>query len=166
MTRPWSGEATGRGCVMSSRPVIVGPIRAKDPFEVTLIEDDDMVEALATDGTDETLHIGRLPGRTWGDAYLLDAEAAHPAPEAFAVDGISVAQQVPGGCVKRESLYYLLGAPLGARVGGHIEVDDLAPLVPEHEEHVEYAKRCGRDGEEVNRDEVLCVIMQKGSPGL
>ena len=100
---------------MGSRRVVVGHIRAKDPFEVTLIEDDDMIETLAADGANQTLHVGRLPRRVWGDAYILAAEAAHPAAEAFAVDGIAVAQQVPGCRLPREGLYRLLG---GARAVG------------------------------------------------
>lgn len=64
---------------------------------MTLIEDDDMVEALAADRADETLHVGRLPGRAWSNAYLLDTEAAHSPPGPLAIDGIAVAQRVPGG---------------------------------------------------------------------
>ena len=131
-----------------------------------LVEDDDMIEALTAHGADEPLHIGRLPWRAWGDEYLLNAEASHTAPEPFSVDGIAVVQLVTGCRLPRESLDHLLCGPPGGRVLGDTEVNDLAPLMSEHQEHVQYAKRGGRDGEEVNRHKVLRMIVQEGPPGL
>ncbi len=93
---------------MRSRGVIVGHIRANDPFEVTRVHHDDMVETLATDGADEPLDIGRLPGRARCDAHFINTEAAHTAPESFAVDGIAVAQKVARRGVEGKRLDYLL----------------------------------------------------------
>ena len=64
-----------------------------------------------------------------------------------------------GGSVKWETLDHLLGGPLGARVRGYVEVDNLPALVSEDEKHVQCTKRYGRDGEEVNRGEFSCMVV-------
>ena len=66
---------------MSARIVIVSHVRTKEPFQVPLVEDNDVVEAFAPDGAGETLDVRRLPWRAWGDEDLFDAEAAHAAAE-------------------------------------------------------------------------------------
>ena len=101
--------------------MIVGYVQAQDPSEVTLIEDDDMVEALAAYGADQAFDIRILPGRARGDAHLFDTEAAHTAPESFGVYVVTVTQQVPGSGVEGKRLDYLLCRPLGGRVLGDVE---------------------------------------------
>ena len=45
--------------------------------------------------------------------------------------------------------------PLSRGVLRDVEVDNLAPLMPEHQEHVQYTKGGSRDGEEVDGHELL-----------
>ena len=49
---------------------------------------------------------------------------------------------------------------------GDVEVDDLSPVMSQHDEDVEDAKRDRGDGEEIAGDDVGSVIGQGGSPGL
>ena len=133
---------------------------------MTRVEDDDMIEALATDGADEPLDIGRLPGRARCDAHFINTEAAHTAPEWSAVDGIAVAQQVARRGVEGKRLDYLLCRPLGRGVFGDVEVHDLPPFMSQHEKDVENTKGGCGDGEEVNGHEVFDMIIEEGAPGL
>jgi hypothetical protein len=55
------------GCVLAQgqmrpRPMVVGEIGLQDPVQVPLTEDDDPIEALATDGSHQALGIRILPG--------------------------------------------------------------------------------------------------------
>ena len=75
---------------------------------MTLVQDDDMIEALTAYGADQAFDIGILPGRARGDAHLVDTEAFHTAPESFAVDVVTVTQQVPGSGIEGKRLNYLL----------------------------------------------------------
>ena len=60
-----------RGCPCRARGAFesagIRDVRSKHP-EMSLIEDDDVVQTLATDGPDDAFDAGILPGRTWGGA--------------------------------------------------------------------------------------------------
>jgi hypothetical protein len=47
---------------MRSRPLIIGEIHGQQPSQMMLAEDDDVVQALAPDGSDQSLRIRILPG--------------------------------------------------------------------------------------------------------
>ena len=47
---------------MGPRPMVVVSIRGQYPPQVTFVEDDDVVEALARDRADDTLDVRVLPG--------------------------------------------------------------------------------------------------------
>ena len=89
---------------MGACPMIICKVRRKKSFELTFIEHDDMVEALASDRADDTFDVGRLPGRAWRDEHFRDAEAVQPTPESFTVDGIAIAQQIMGSSIEGEGL--------------------------------------------------------------
>ena len=61
-------DRAGHGTVVVQRPVsarvmVIGDVVAKNSAEVPLVEDQDMVEALSTDGADQPFTIRILPGR-------------------------------------------------------------------------------------------------------
>jgi hypothetical protein len=72
-------------------------VACKDSFEVAFVEDSHMVKALAADGPDEALDIGRLPRGVWCNQDLLDAEAVHSGPEWSAVYAIAVSEALAYG---------------------------------------------------------------------
>jgi hypothetical protein len=49
---------------------------------------------------------------------------------------------------------------------GHVEVDDAPAMVSEHDEDEQDAQASGRNGEEVDRDEVADMVGQDRAPGL
>jgi len=51
-------------------------------------------------------------------------------------------------------------------VGGHIEVQDTAPVMGQHQKHVKHLEAKGGHREEVDGDQLLGMILQKGAPGL
>ena len=79
---------------VSAGPVIVHEVRRQDSSKVTLAENDDMVQALAPDGADESLHERILPRALWGGENFSDADALHPLSEGVTVDCIAVAEEV------------------------------------------------------------------------
>jgi hypothetical protein len=54
----------------------MGDVVVEDPAQMPLTENDDVVEAFATDATDHPLDIGRLPWPPRRDNHLLDALSA------------------------------------------------------------------------------------------
>jgi len=131
-----------------------------------LAKDDHVIEALAPDGTDEALDVRILPGRPGSDEHLGDLEPCYPAPELSSVNGIAIAQEVLGRGVPRECLDDLPGRPFRSWVCGDVEMQHAPPVVGEDDEDEEDLEGCRGNGEEIYRDQVLEVVLQKGSPGL
>ncbi len=48
---------------------------------------------------------------------------------------------------------------------GHVDKEDLASIMGEHDEDPQHLKRERRDDEEVDGDELADVIRQEGAPG-
>ena len=48
----------------------------------------------------------------------------------------------------------------------HIEMDKVTPVMGQHQKHIENLEANGRYSEEVDRDQLLGVILQEGAPGL
>ena len=65
------------------------------------------------------------------------------------IDGVSVAPQKLRGRVKGKGLSDLRGGPLSRGMGGHVEGNDVTPIVPQDEEAEQDGERDRVDGEEV-----------------
>ena len=81
--------------------------------------------------------------------------------EVVAVYAITIADQVLRSFVERKGLNHLLCGPCRGWMHRDIKVNDLAPIVPEHDETVEHPKGDRVNGEEVDRGNVLCMVIQE-----
>ena len=130
------------------------------------IEDDHVIEALTADQADHAFHVGSLPRRPRRRKHFLDAHVLDLLRKVVTKDSVPVPQQIAWCRVPRERVAELLGCPLRCRVGRDIEVEYPAPIVSEHQEHVENLKPDGRHGEEIDGYQALHVIVQERPPGL
>src|SRR6266852_9692697 len=73
-------------CEMSARAVVVAKVAAQTTTEVSLVEDNHVVEQFASDGAAQSLGERVLPGRAWCGEHLGDPHARHPSPKLAAVD--------------------------------------------------------------------------------
>jgi len=85
----------------------------------------------------------------FADPHALDAS-----PKRLPVDAVAIAEEVGRPGVVRERVDELLGGPGGGGMLGHVEVEDAAALVGQHDEDEEDVQVSGGNGEEVDRDEV------------
>src|SRR5262249_54396140 len=84
-------DASRRGRVLPQgemRSVIVAEIRTKKPPEMCTADNDHVIEALAADGSDQSLRIRILPGAGRGADDFGNTHAGYTAPEHLAVDGV------------------------------------------------------------------------------
>ena len=91
------GSRLGRVLVegeVRARGMVVTEITAQTPTEVSLVEDNDVVEYVAADGANHALDEGVLPRRAGRGENLGDADPFHASPELVAVDAIAIAQDV------------------------------------------------------------------------
>ncbi len=86
--------------------------------------------------------------------------------EGVAVDSIAITNEKPRHCIIGNRLDDLLGSPSSGRMGCHVEMDDVPTVMTHHNKGEEYAKGCGRDGEEVDGDDVGQMIVQECPPRL
>ena len=99
---------------------------------MALAEHDDVVEALATDRSDESLHVRRLPGRTICDDHFLDTHVLDSLAEEIPIDGIAITNQKPWRSIIGKRFDDLLSRPLGCRMCGDIEMHDVSSVVPQN----------------------------------
>jgi hypothetical protein len=98
-----------------------------------------MVKTLAPDRADEPLREGVLPravgrGQDFTDPHALDSVA-----KCLPVDAVAIAEEIGRGGRVRKGVDELLGRPRGGRMLGHVDVEDAAPVVGEHDEDEEDA---------------------------
>src|SRR5258708_39525984 len=75
---------------MSSHLVIIGGILHQNLAQVRFAEDNHMVDALASDRSDQPFGEAVLPRRAWGDGLVTDAHGPQSAGDEYAVDLIAV----------------------------------------------------------------------------
>src|SRR5712692_10527748 len=89
---------------VSARPVVVPEVGSETTTEVSLVQDDEVVEKLTADGADHAFVEGVLPGRAWRSENLGQAHALHSSPELATVDAVVITEQVARRRVIRERL--------------------------------------------------------------
>jgi len=99
---------------------------------VTLVEDNDMVETLATDGTDQAFRVQILPGRMRRTYDLLDAHARYTPLECLAINAIPIANQEARSLVEGESFNNLLRGPLRCWMGRDVEENNMSSILAKH----------------------------------
>jgi hypothetical protein len=106
----WRGlDVSGLGTVVVERlvrthGVVVGNVGAQKPVEMSFVQDKEMIEAVAADGADHSLHEGILPGCARGGEDLADAHALDSPRELLAVNHVSITEQEPRSGIVRERL--------------------------------------------------------------
>jgi hypothetical protein len=148
------------------RLMIITEVRPQDPLQVALVEHNHMIETFSSNRSDQSLHEGPLPRIGWSRPGFFDPHCLHSLDEISPIDAILIPKQVARSGILRKSLDQLLPRPKGGGMRGDVEVDDLPSIVSQDNETEEDSKSNGRDGEEVDRDDLSSVILQKCLPGL
>ncbi len=129
-----------------------------------LVEDDDVVEEFPTKAANHPLHIGILPRRARGRDDLIDAQAFNPSRNPLTDNAIAVSNQITWSRIERKRLNELLCCPLGRRVFRGVEVDNSPSIMGQDDEHEEHPKCRGRYEKEIDSNEILDMLIEKGPP--
>ena len=151
---------------VASRFVVVREVVGKDPQQMSLIEDDHVIQALATNRADQPLDVRILPRRAVRDDDFFDAQVFDALTEIQAVDSVVIPNHETRCLVERKRFDDLLGRPTRSRVRRHIEVHHATPVMPQHDEAVKQAETDRGDDEKVDRDDVGYVVGEERAPGL
>jgi hypothetical protein len=131
-----------QGPVRTPMMVILN-VPGQEPPEMSLVQDDHVIQAFTADTPDQPLDIRILPRTSWGNRHCFDAQMPHPLPKGVTIDPIAVAEEIPRGLVPWERVHDLLGRPCGGGMFRDIEVHDASPFVSEDHEDEEYPERRG-----------------------
>ena len=131
---------------------------------MSFVENDDMIEALATDRSDEAFAIRILLGRPWRTHDFFDVHILDSTLEELTVDRVTIAKQEALSLIEWERFNDLLRGPLRGRMSGDVEVHDMSSIMTKHDEGEKWAKGRGGYSKEVNCNDVANMVVQKGSP--
>ena len=133
--------------------MIIFQIAFQNPSQMLFSQDDDMIQAVASDRSDQPLHVGPLPWAGRCGENFLHAQALDSLAKVTPIDPIPVSQQVPWCRVLRKRLYHLLPGPSSRRMLRHVEVNDTPAIMSQYHQHEQHPKGSRRHGEEVDRDQ-------------
>src|SRR5207249_762144 len=78
---------------MGSRPMIVEDVSSKQVAQILLAQDDDMIQTLAAEGSDQSLRVRTPTGTGRRRHDFRDTHAGDAAPEHLAVDRITISHE-------------------------------------------------------------------------
>jgi hypothetical protein len=149
---------------MRPRFQVVLDVGTQHAAQSTRVGDNDVIEALAANGSDQPLGVRVLPWRAWRCEDFLDADRrgrGGPGMERR----ISIVDQIT--ClVPGKRFAELLRRPRRRRMVRDRDVHDPAPLVSEDHEHEQQPARGCRDDEEIGSGELLKMVRQERPPRL
>ena len=76
--------------------VVVIEIAIQDPAQSGAMENNDVIQALAPNGTDQALRVGVLPRILGRRQDFVNAHPFRQVTELLSINAVAVAQQVPG----------------------------------------------------------------------
>ncbi len=119
---------------MRSPAVVIFEIARERSLQVSSIQHDDVIQTLPSNRSDDSLRVEVLPGTFGRDQHFFDAHVIHPLLEVGPIHFIPVAKKILGGGVIWKGLDDLLCGPFSRWMLGHIEMDDSAPMMGEHDQ--------------------------------
>ena len=109
--------------------MVIIEVTCQDPFQLTLVQYDDVVQAVAADAPDHSFNVGILPRAPWSCQDLFDIHAFEALAKLLPIDTIAIPDQVFGCRGIRKRLSNLLPSPMPRRVCGDIEMNNLAAMM-------------------------------------
>src|SRR5436309_3063279 len=125
-----------------------------------------MVDALASDRSDQPFGEAVLPRRAWGDGLVADAHGAQSVRDGSAIDAIPIADQVARRLSPRECFGDLACDPVRGRMGCDVDPDKVSAGQPNDDKGIEQVEANARNNEQVHGGDVRRVVTQEGAPAL
>src|SRR5437016_1670210 len=127
---------------------------------------DHMIQAVASDRSDQPLHVGPLPGAGRRGEHFLNAQTLDSLTKVIPINPIPVSQQVMWRRILGEGLHHLLPCPPSRRMLRHVEMHDAPAMMSQYHKHKQHSKAGRGHGEEVDRDQILDMVVQESLPSL
>ncbi len=124
--RPWRNGSFVRGVFVQSQVdavvVIISQVAVHKPNEMTLVENDGVLEEFSTTATNPALRHQVLPRTAVGDATRLGAHGFHEPYDGRTEDGVAIEKEMPRCGVVGKGLTQLLNHPGGRWIERRVEM--------------------------------------------
>src|SRR5258706_10411862 len=125
-----------------------------------------MVDALASDRSDQPFGEAVLPRRAWGDGLVANAHGAQSVRDGSAIDAIPITDHVARRLSPRECFGDLACDPVRGRMGCDVYPDKVSAGQPNDDKGIEQVEANARNNEQVHGGDVRRVVTQEGAPAL
>src|SRR5271169_354798 len=146
--------------------IVVHCVRSQNPTQMRFAPDDDMIETLTPDRSDQPFGKAVLPGRGWRGRLVPDTHGAQSACDDAAIDPIPIADEVARSFIPRKGLRYLTSNPFCRRICCDVNPDEVSAVEPDDDEGIEQVETDRWNNEQVHGGNVRRVVTQEGSPSL
>jgi hypothetical protein len=134
-------------------------------LQMTLIEDEHVVQALSSDGSHPALGYGVGSRRSEWRANLGNTKIANTTVECGTITAVAVMDEKPWRlAIPSTAFDHLLSRPRGGGVRRHVHMENLPAGMIDHEEHVQRSECDRSDAEEVARPDLRRVLPQERPP--
>src|SRR5260370_13881135 len=118
---------------MRSHAVVIVRIVFQNPTQMFLVQDNDVVQTLAPDRSDQPFGKAVLPRRGRCNWLVSDAHGTQSARDDSAVDSISISDHIARSAIPRKSLGDLMSTPLKKCIGSPEQkyISDAGMKAPE-----------------------------------
>ena len=149
---------------MRSHAVIIVRIVFQNPTQMFLAQDNDVVQTLAPDRSDQPFGKAVLPRRGRCNWLVSDTHGTQSARDDSTVDSISISDHIARSAIPRKTLGDLTCNPLRRRVGCDADPDEISAIKPDDDEAIQQLKANGRHYEQIHGGDVRRVVSQEGPP--
>src|SRR5262245_20509688 len=119
----------------------IAKVTFKNPAQMIVVEDDQMIQTLATYASDHPLDVRILPRTARGRPYFPNAHSLNSVLEVLPINSITITNQIAWRLIFRKGFDDLLRCPSRGRMFGDIEVNHPTSLVRQHNEHKQHGAR-------------------------
>src|SRR5450631_1395603 len=146
--------------------VVIAGIGTQNPTQMRFAQDDEMIDTLAPDRSDQPFGKAILPRRGRRGGLVPNAHGAQSACDDGPIDTIPIANEVAWRLIPRESLGQLACDPFSCRVCCDVDPDEVSAIQPNDDEDIKQVEADGWGNEQVHSRNVWRVITQEGGPSL
>jgi len=111
---------------MRSNAVVIGRIVFQNSAQMCLAQNDDVIQTLAPDRSDQPFGKAILPRRSWCDRLFPNAHGAQSACDDGTIDAIPVPDHVARSLIPGKCFCYPACNPIRCRVGCHVDPDEIS----------------------------------------
>src|SRR5260370_24361083 len=151
---------------MGSPAVVIVRIVFQNPTQMFLVQDNDVVQTLAPDRSDQPFGKAVLPRRGRCNWLVSDTHGTQSARDDSAVDPVAITDHIARSAIPRKSLGDLTCNPLCRPICCDVDPDELSAAEPDDDATIEQVETDSWNNEQVHGGNVRRVVSQKGPPPL